>query len=503
MCADERLLQVVDRLGLAQPRRRLERVEAGVGEVLDRADLLDRHAVDLLDLADEEVEAAVVGDHHRELVDRDAVAPLDDVDADDVAADRTDAGGDETQRTGPVGEPDPDRTWTTVLVSTMVPAYEDDASVSDGVNDTAHSYTPPVCERIGVLGGTFDPVHTAHVVVAAEVRAALDLDRVLLVVAGDPWQKRGEVVASARTASCWSRPRSTASTASRRRRSRSSATGASVTADTLEALPAPDRTLFLVLGADAVANMCTWRRLDDTRHLAKIVVVERAGDRRGAPRGRVAGRAGGDPPPRHLVDRPARSPGRRPPDRRPGAPGRRACHRGDGPLHWRLMTTGCPLDRAGPRRASRAAVAARAAADKKGTDLAVLDVGDVISIIEMFVLVSATNMRQVRTIVDEVEHALKIDDGIEPISVEGLGDAIVGAPGLRRHHRARVPRRDPRVLRPRSALGRRRGLEWQTDAEPAPQRSRLSRRRAASAHRARAGRPSARARRGSARSRGE
>jgi len=54
--------------------------------------------------------------------------------------------------------------------------------------------------------------------------------------------------------------------------------GASVTADTLESLAAPDRELFLVLGADAVANMSTWRRLDDTRALATVVVVERAGD---------------------------------------------------------------------------------------------------------------------------------------------------------------------------------------------------------------------------------
>src|SRR5436309_7640616 len=53
-------------------------------------------------------------------------------------------------------------------------------------------------ERIGVFGGTFDPVHVGHVVVASETRAALGLDRVLLVVAGDPWQKRDQVVASAR-----------------------------------------------------------------------------------------------------------------------------------------------------------------------------------------------------------------------------------------------------------------------------------------------------------------
>ncbi|HEX9506244.1 MAG TPA: adenylyltransferase/cytidyltransferase family protein, partial [Acidimicrobiia bacterium] len=54
-----------------------------------------------------------------------------------------------------------------------------------------------VGERVGVFGGTFDPVHVAHIVVATEARAVLGLDRVLLVVAGDPWQKRGRVEASA------------------------------------------------------------------------------------------------------------------------------------------------------------------------------------------------------------------------------------------------------------------------------------------------------------------
>jgi len=133
-------------------------------------------------------------------------------------------------------------------------------------------------ERIGVMGGTFDPVHTAHVVVAAEIRDRLGLDRVLLVVAGDPWQKRGRVVASAADRVALARcavdglDGLEVSTVEVERE------GASVTADTLEALQAPDRTLFLVLGADAVANMGTWRRLDETKHLAEIVVVERAGD---------------------------------------------------------------------------------------------------------------------------------------------------------------------------------------------------------------------------------
>ena len=76
-----------------------------------------------------------------------------------------------------------------------------------------------------------------------------------------------------------------------------------------------------------------------------------------------------------------------------------------------------------PQSVARARVAVAGAADKKGADLAVLDVGDVLSIIDLFVLVSASNVRQVRTIVDEVEQALTEHDGSKPISVEGLADA--------------------------------------------------------------------------------
>ena len=76
-CAVRTLVQVVDRLGLAEHGRRLERVEARVGEDADASHLLDRRAVDLLDLAHEEVEAAVVAQHDGELVDGDAVAALE------------------------------------------------------------------------------------------------------------------------------------------------------------------------------------------------------------------------------------------------------------------------------------------------------------------------------------------------------------------------------------------------------------------------------------------
>jgi nicotinate-nucleotide adenylyltransferase len=135
-----------------------------------------------------------------------------------------------------------------------------------------------VSERLGILGGTFDPVHVGHIVAAVDVRAALGLDRVFMMPAGDPWQKRGKVVASPEhrlemvERACAGLEGVEAS------RVEIDEPGASVTADTLERLAAPSRELFLLLGADAVANMPTWRRLEETRDLASIAVVERAGE---------------------------------------------------------------------------------------------------------------------------------------------------------------------------------------------------------------------------------
>jgi ribosome-associated protein len=71
----------------------------------------------------------------------------------------------------------------------------------------------------------------------------------------------------------------------------------------------------------------------------------------------------------------------------------------------------------------RAVTAARAADDKKAEDTIVLDVGDIIGITEAFVITSGTNTRQVRTICDEIEAALKREGGGAPRNTEGLDDA--------------------------------------------------------------------------------
>ena len=140
-------------------------------------------------------------------------------------------------------------------------------------------------ERIGVLGGTFDPVHVGHLVAAGDARHALQLDRVLLVVAGDPWQKRGQVVASGPDRLALVRAAVAGVDGVEACDLEVRHAGPSVTADTLEALDAPGRSFYLLLGADAVANMPTWKRLADTRRLATVVVVERAGDSHAEPPG--------------------------------------------------------------------------------------------------------------------------------------------------------------------------------------------------------------------------
>lgn len=71
----------------------------------------------------------------------------------------------------------------------------------------------------------------------------------------------------------------------------------------------------------------------------------------------------------------------------------------------------------------RARTAADAAADKHGTDIVILDVGDIIGIVDSFVIVTASNTRQVRTIVAEIETRLRALDGTKPRAVEGLDGA--------------------------------------------------------------------------------
>ena len=137
--------------------------------------------------------------------------------------------------------------------------------------------------RLGVMGGTFDPIHHGHLVAASEVAAAFKLDEVLFVPTGEPWQKAqvtpGEhrylmsVVATA------SNPRFKVSRVDIDRG------GATYTIDTLNDIQAayPDAELFFITGADAIAQILTWRDVDQIWSKAKFVAVSRPGHKLSLP----------------------------------------------------------------------------------------------------------------------------------------------------------------------------------------------------------------------------
>ncbi len=130
-----------------------------------------------------------------------------------------------------------------------------------------------------MLGGTFDPVHTGHLVAAVNVRHALGLDRVLLVVANYPWQKARRRITPAADRMAVVEAATAGTAGIEACGIEIDRGGESYTADTLEQLAAegPGRELFLIVGADVAADLHTWRRPDAVARLATLVVVSRGG----------------------------------------------------------------------------------------------------------------------------------------------------------------------------------------------------------------------------------
>jgi nicotinate-nucleotide adenylyltransferase len=146
--------------------------------------------------------------------------------------------------------------------------------------------SPDMGQRVGVFGGTFDPIHVGHLVAAVNAKHALDLDRVIMMVANVPWQKAGlRVVSTAEDrfalveAAVGDVPGVEAG------RLEIDRGGASYTADTLAHMQAaaPGDQLFLVVGWDVARELSSWDRRDEIQALVTLVVVNRPGTRR--PRG--------------------------------------------------------------------------------------------------------------------------------------------------------------------------------------------------------------------------
>ena len=133
--------------------------------------------------------------------------------------------------------------------------------------------------RLGVMGGTFDPIHHGHLVAASEVQAWFDLDEVIFVPTGDPWQKSDRQVTEAEhrylmtVVATAANPRFNVSRVDIDRE------GKTYTIDTLRDLKAemPDAELFFITGADALAEMLSWKNADELFELAHFIGVTRPG----------------------------------------------------------------------------------------------------------------------------------------------------------------------------------------------------------------------------------
>jgi len=139
---------------------------------------------------------------------------------------------------------------------------------------------PDYRHRLGVMGGTFDPIHHGHLVAASEVASFFDLDEVVFVPTGEPWQKADRNVSAAEdrylmtVIATASNPRFTVSRVDIDRG------GVTYTIDTLRDLRAErgeDVDLFFITGADALAQILTWRDVDKLFDLAHFVGCTRPG----------------------------------------------------------------------------------------------------------------------------------------------------------------------------------------------------------------------------------
>lgn len=131
--------------------------------------------------------------------------------------------------------------------------------------------------RFGIMGGTFDPIHLGHLVTAEQARADLDLDEMVFIPAGQPWQKEGTTPAEHRyLMAVLATAANPSFSVSRLEIDRA---GETYTVDTLRTVrkARPHDDVYFVTGADAIVNILTWKDADEALELADFVAATRPG----------------------------------------------------------------------------------------------------------------------------------------------------------------------------------------------------------------------------------
>lgn len=133
--------------------------------------------------------------------------------------------------------------------------------------------------KVGVLGGTFDPIHYAHLLLAEQSREQLELDRVLFIPAGDPWRKAFRYIVPAQHRLAMTNLAIADQAAFDVDECEVERDGPTYTADTLRLLRErrPSDEFYLLLGEDALADLPFWREPEAISELARIVVAPRGG----------------------------------------------------------------------------------------------------------------------------------------------------------------------------------------------------------------------------------
>ncbi|MGW8064760.1 nicotinate-nucleotide adenylyltransferase [Streptomyces ziwulingensis] len=139
--------------------------------------------------------------------------------------------------------------------------------------------SPSGRRRLGVMGGTFDPIHHGHLVAASEVAAQFHLDEVVFVPTGQPWQKSHRTVSAAEDRYLMTVVATVENPQFSVSRIDIDRGGPTYTVDTLRDLRAlnPDADLFFITGADALAQILTWRDSEELFSLAHFIGVTRPG----------------------------------------------------------------------------------------------------------------------------------------------------------------------------------------------------------------------------------